>query len=80
MRIWTLGTPGNEMGLFVPQQMLMKMLVGSDSIYYRGNVLSMERQASDTLVITTEADKGDPLLYALRQAFSNLVVEMENEE
>ena len=74
------GTPGNEMGLFVPQQMLMKMLVGSDSIYYRGNVLSMERQASDTLVIATEADNGEPLLYALRQAFSNLVVEMENEE
>ncbi len=74
------GTPGNEMGLFVPQQMLMKMLVGSDSIYYRGNVLSMERQAPDTLVITTEADNGEPLLYALRQAFSNLVVEMENEE
>ncbi len=68
------------MGLFVPQQMLMKMLVGSDSIYYRGNILSMERQAPDTLVITTEADNGEPLLYALRQAFSNLVVEMENEE
>ena len=74
------GTPGNEMGLFVPQQMLMQLLVGSDSIYYRGNVLSMERQASDSLEITTEADNGEPLLYALRQAFSNLVVEMENEE
>ena len=74
------GTPGNELGLYVPQQMLMKLLVGSDSIYYRGNVLSMERQASDTLVIATEADNDEPLLYALRQAFSNLVVEMENEE
>ena len=71
------GTPGNELGLFVPQQMLMKLLIGSDSIYYRGNVISMERQASDRLVVTTEADKGDPLLYALRQCFDNLNVEMK---
>lgn len=71
------GTPGNELGLFVPQQILMKLLVGSDSIYYRGNVVSMERQASDRLVITTEADKGEPLLYALRECFENLDVEMK---
>jgi hypothetical protein len=71
------GTPGNELGLFVPQQMLMKILVGSDSINYRGNVISMERQAPDKLVITTEADKGEPLLYALRECFENLNVEMK---
>ena len=71
------GTPGNECGLFVPQQMLMKMLVGSDSEYYRGNVLTMERKASDSLVITTEADKGEPLLYALRQCFENLDIDMK---
>ena len=71
------GTPGNELGLYVPQQMLMKLLVGSDSIYYRGNVISMERQAPGKLVITTEADKGEPLLYALRQCFENLNVEMK---
>jgi hypothetical protein len=69
------GTPGNELGLYVPQQILMKLLVGSDSIYYRGNVISMERQASDRLVITTEADKGEPLLYALRECFQNLEIE-----
>ena len=69
------GTPGNELGLYVPQQMLMKLLVGSDSIYYRGNVISMERQASDRLVITTEAVKGVPLLYALRECFENLEIE-----
>ena len=57
--------------------MLMKLLVGSDSIYYRGNVISMERQAPGKLVITTEADKGEPLLYALRQCFENLNVEMK---
>ena len=71
------GTPGNELGLYVPQQILMKLLVGSDSIYYRGNVISMERQAPETLVITTEADKGEPLLYALRECFENLTVEMK---
>ena len=71
------GTPGNELGLYVPQQILMKLLVGSDSIYYRGNVISMERQAPDTLVITTEADKGEPLLYAMRECFENLNVEMK---
>jgi len=71
------GTPGNECGLFVPQQMLMKMLVGSDSEYYRGNVLTMERKASDSLVITTEADKGESLLYALRQCFENLDIDMK---
>ena len=71
------GTPGNELGLYVPQQMLMKLLVGSDSIYYRGNVISMERQAPDTLVITTDADKGEPLLYAMRECFENLNVEMK---
>ena len=69
------GTPGNELGLFVPQQILMKLLVGSDSIYYRGDVISMERQASDRLVITTEADNGEPLLYALRECFENLEIE-----
>ena len=71
------GTPGNELGLYVSQQILMKLLVGSDSIYYRGNVISMERQAPETLVITTEADKGEPLLYALRECFENLTVEMK---
>ena len=69
------GTPGNELGLYVPQQILMKLLVGSDSIYYRGNVISMERKSPDTLVITTEADKGEPLLYALRECFQNLEIE-----
>ena len=71
------GTPDNELGLFVPQQILMKLLVGSDSIYYRGNVISMERQAPETLAIKTEADKGEPLLYALRECFENLNVEMK---
>ena len=74
------GTPGNECGLYVPQRMLMKVLVGSDTEYYRGNVITMERTASDRLVITTEADKGEPLLYALRCCFENTAVEMQETE
>lgn len=58
----------------------MKVLVGSDTEYYRGNVITMERTASDRLVITTEADYGEPLLYALRQCFENLTVEMKEME
>jgi len=74
------GIPENEedgLGLFVPQRMLMKLLVGSDTEYYRGNVMYLERETPDRLIITTEADKGEPLLYALRQCFGNLNVEMK---
>ena len=68
------------LGLFVPQQQLIKLLVGSDSVYYRGNVQYLERKAPDRLVITTEADSGAPLLYALRSCFENLNVEMKDAE
>ena len=71
------GTPDNELGLYVPQRQLMKVLVGSDTEYYRGNVITMERESSDCLVITTESDKGEPLLYALRYSFDNLNVIMK---
>ena len=71
------GTPGNEQGLYVPQRLLMRLLVGSDTEYYRGNVLTMEQPAPDKLVITTEADNGYPLLYALRECFDNLEITMK---
>ena len=77
------GVPENEedgLGLFVPQRQLMKVLIGSDTEYYRGNVQHLEREAPDRLVITTEADKGEPLLYALRCCFENLTVEMQETE
>lgn len=77
------GIPENEedgLGLFVPQQQLIKLLVGSDSVYYRGNVQYLERKAPDRLVITTEADQGEPLLYALRQCFGNLNIVMKDAE
>ena len=74
------GTPGNELGLYVPQRLLMKLLVGSDTEYYRGNVLTMDQPAPDRLIITTEADSGYPLLYALRKCFDNLEITMEEKE
>jgi hypothetical protein len=57
---------------------MMKLLVGSDTEYYRGNVLTMDQPAPDRLIITTEADSGYPLLYALRKCFSNLEITMKD--
>ena len=77
------GIPENEedgLGLYVPQRALMKVLVGSDTEYYRGNILYLNREAPDRLVITTEADRGEPLLYALRQCFTDLNIEMKEKE
>lgn len=72
------GTPGNELGLYVPQRLLMKLLIGSDTEYYRGNVLTMEQPAPGQLVLTTEADSGYPLFYALHECFSNLEITMKD--
>ena len=58
----------------------MKVLVGSDTEYYRGNILYLNREAPDRLVITSEADRDEPLLYALRQAYTNLDVEIKETE
>ena len=77
------GIPENVedgLGMYVPQRILMKVLVGSDTEHYRGNIQYLEREAPDRLVITTEADRGEPLLYALRQCFTNLEIEMKEEE
>ena len=74
------GTPDNECGLFVPQRILMKVLIGTDTEFYRGNVITVEQTAKDRLVITTEADRGEPLLYALRECFENLNIEMKRGE
>ena len=72
------GTPDNELGLYVPVEILMQTLVGSK--YYRGNLLSMDTDRPDCIVLRAEADSPEPLLYALRQAFPNLEVEIEDEE
>ena len=36
----------------------------------------MEQPTPDHLILKTEANKGEPLLYALRQHFENLDIEM----
>jgi TPR repeat protein len=69
------GTPGNELGMFVPLGPVMQKLVGSP--HYEGNILSMEQPNPDCLILKTEANSGAPLLYALRQAFANLDVEVK---
>ena len=72
------GTPDNELGMFVPLGALMKMLVGAR--YYKGNVISMNLESLDCLTFHIEANSGYPLLYALREAFPNLTVEMKETE
>lgn len=72
------GTPGNELGMFVPLGTVMRKLVGSS--HYEGNILSMEQPAPDCLILKTEANKGEPLLYALRQRYENLNIEMKKAE
>lgn len=69
------GTPDNELGMFVPLQPLMKLLVGSDDEAYRGNVLRMEQKDANTLVLHTESNNPGPLYYALHQCFPDLEIE-----
>ena len=73
-----LGTPGNELGMFVPLGPVMQKLVGSP--HYEGNILSMERPTPNCLILKSEANKGEPLLYALRQRYENLNIEMKKAE
>ena len=73
-----LGTPGNELGMFVPLSSVMQKLVGSP--HYEGNILSMEQPTPDHLILKTEANKGESLLYALRQRYENLNIEMKKAE
>ena len=69
------GTPDNEFGMFVPLQLLMKLLVGSDDEAYRGNVMRMEQKDANTLVLHTESNNPGPLYYALHQCFPDLEIE-----
>ena len=72
------GTVGNELGLYVPMEILMKTLVGSK--YYAGNLLTMNTDTPGCVVLHAEANRMEPLLYALRQAFPNLDIEMQETE
>ena len=69
------GDAYNEFGLYIPMNILMKTLVGSR--YYDGNLLSMNTDDPECIVLHAEANTMEPLLYALRQAFPNLEIEMK---
>lgn len=69
------GDACNEFGLYIPMNILMKTLVGSR--YYDGNLLSMNNDNPECIVLHAEANKMEPLLYALRQAFPYLEIEMK---
>ena len=69
------GDAFNEFGLYIPMNILMKTLVGSR--YYDGNLLTMNTDDSECIVLHAEANTMEPLLYALRQAFPNLKIEMK---
>ena len=68
------GTPNNELGLFLPMEHLMFYLVGSN--YYEGNLLGMNTDDPACIILHAEANGMRPLLYALRQRFPNLDIEM----
>jgi RNA polymerase sigma factor (sigma-70 family) len=69
------GDAFNEFGLYIPMNILMNTLVGSR--YYDGNLLSMNTDNPECIVLHAEANKMEPLLYALRQVFNNLEIEMK---
>ena len=69
------GDAFNEFGLYIPMNILMKTLVGSR--YYDGNLLTMNTDDPECIVLHAEANRVEPLLYALRQAFPNLDVEVK---
>ena len=72
------GTPGNECGLHIPLGVLMNVLVGSP--YYEGNLLAMNIDNPECVVLHAEANRMQPLLYALRSSFPHLNVKMQETE
>jgi TPR repeat protein len=69
------GEPENELGLYISMNILMKTLVGSH--YYDGNLLTMNTDDPECIVLHAEANRMEPLLYALRQAFPYLEIEVK---
>ena len=67
------GPPTKEFGLYVPLDILMRVLVGSP--YYHGNVMSMDAEAPNQIKLHVETDRIEPLLYALSTCFPHLDIE-----
>ena len=72
------GMPGNEFGLYVPVGILIRVMVGSP--YYEGNIIYMKSESPEKLIVTAELEKPHALLYAFREAFPNLKIDMQNVE
>lgn len=72
------GDVGNECGLYIPLGVVMNVLVGSP--YYEGNLLTMNTNNPECIVLHAEANRCEPLLYALREAFPYLSIEMREAE
>lgn len=71
------GPPTKEFGLYVPFDILMRVLVGSP--HYHGNVMSMDAEAPNQIKLHVETDRIEPLLYALRVHFPHLDIEARDE-
>lgn len=72
------GIPDNELGLFVPMEVLMDELVGSK--YYEGNLLFMNTDDPERIVLRVEANDLKPLRYALLQKFPSLKLRLKKWE
>ena len=72
------GLPENESEICVPVGALIKFLVGSP--YYKGIILSVKSESPEKLVVTAELENPHALLYAFREAFLNLKIDMQNVE
>lgn len=69
--------PDNELGIHLPLEVVMKVLV--DSKYYEGNVQSLEKKDPNTLIIIADLDRPHVLLYALKEYSPDLEINMEVE-
>lgn len=70
------GLSGDEFGLYVPVGLLMRIMVGSP--YYEGRIFHMASESPEKLVVRAELEKPHALLYAFREAFPTLKIEMQN--
>ena len=72
------GDVENECGLYIPLGVLMNVLVGSP--YYEGYLQTMNTDNPECVILHAEANRCEPLLYALREAFPYLNIEMRETE
>ena len=71
------GMPDNELGVHLPLEVVMKVLV--DSKYYEGYVQILEKKDPNTFIIIAELDRPHVLFYALKEYFPDLDITMELE-